>query len=86
MSTTQQNQTCNQTDASLLPEGQDRSEQMEYFQSYEMSAKTTEDDVNQATLQKEFPQIDSSLIAALYNDSKDMGGTREALTELASSA
>jgi hypothetical protein len=85
MSTTQQNQTADQVNASLLPEGQDRSEQMEYFQSYEMNAKTTEDDVNQAALQKEFPQIDSSLIAALYNDSKNMGATREALSELASS-
>jgi len=85
MSTTQQNQSGNQANASLMPKGQDRSEQMEYFQSYEMNAKATEDDANQATLQQEFPKIDSSLIAALYSDTKDMGATREALTELASS-
>ena len=53
------------------------------MQAYEASAQQTQDDVNQAQLQKEFPNIDSSLIAAIYNDSKEMGSTREMLQELA---
>lgn len=55
---------------------------MEYMQSYEAQATQTEDDVNQATLQREFPDIDSSLIAAIYGDTKQMGRTRELLQEL----
>jgi hypothetical protein len=69
-------------DAALLPQGQDRTEQMEYFQSYEANATQTEDDVNQATLQQEFPALDSSLIAAIYSDSKSLSATREMLQEL----
>lgn len=70
------------SDEDLLPQGQERSEQMEHFQSFEASAKQTEDDVNQATLQREFPTIDSSLIAALYSDSNSLSATREMLMEL----
>jgi hypothetical protein len=55
---------------------------MEYFQSYEASAPQTEDDRNQATLQKEFSTVDSSLIAAIYGDSKSLSATREMLMEL----
>ena len=54
------------------------------MQAYEASAQQTEDDVNQAQLQKEFPNIDSSLIAAIYNDTKEVGATREMLMELGS--
>jgi uncharacterized repeat protein (TIGR03833 family) len=61
---------------------EERSEQMEYLQSYENSKPETEDDTNQATLQREFPNIDSSLIAALYGDSKSLSATREMLQEL----
>jgi uncharacterized repeat protein (TIGR03833 family) len=61
---------------------EERSEQMEYLQSYENSKPTTEDDTNQATLQREFPNIDSSLIAAIYGDSKSLSTTREMLQEL----
>jgi uncharacterized repeat protein (TIGR03833 family) len=61
---------------------EERSEQMEYLQSYENSKPPTEDDTNQATLQREFPNIDSSLIAAIYGDSKSLGATREMLQEL----
>ena len=61
---------------------EERSEQVEYLQSYEDSKPASEDDVNQATLQKEFPNIDSSLIAAIYGDSKSLSGTREMLQEL----
>ena len=61
---------------------EERSEQMEYLQSYENSKPETEDDTNQATLQREFPNIDSSLIAAIYGDSKSLSATREMLQEL----
>jgi len=61
---------------------EERSEQMEYLQSYENSKPVTEDDTNQATLQREFPNIDSSLIAAIYGDSKSLSTTREMLQEL----
>ena len=61
---------------------EERSEQMEYLQSYENSKPATEDDTNQATLQREFPNIDSSLIAAIYGDSKSLSATREMLQEL----
>jgi uncharacterized repeat protein (TIGR03833 family) len=68
----------------LLPQGRERSEQVEYMQSYEAAVPQSEDDTNQATLQKEFPNIDSSLIAAIYGDSKNMGEVREMLQELSS--
>ena len=68
----------------LLQSEPDRGEQFEHMQAYEASARQTEDDVNQAQLQKEFPNIDSSLIAAIYGDTKELGATRELLQELAS--
>jgi uncharacterized repeat protein (TIGR03833 family) len=61
---------------------EERSEQVEYLQSYENSKPATQDDTNQATLQSEFPNIDSSLIAAIYGDSKSLSATREMLQEL----
>jgi hypothetical protein len=70
------------SDTDLLPQGQERSEQVEYLQSYEASARHTEDDENQAVLQREYPSIDSSLIAAIYSDSKSLSATREMLQEL----
>jgi hypothetical protein len=74
------------SDSDLLPKGQERSEQMEHFQSYEARAKVDEDSQNQATLEKEFPTIDGSLIAAIYGDSKSLSATREMLQELSSEA
>ncbi|KAF2016375.1 hypothetical protein BU24DRAFT_200732 [Aaosphaeria arxii CBS 175.79] len=68
----------------LLPQGQERSEQVETMQSYEAAAPQSEDDVNQAILQREFPNIDGSLIAAIYGDSKSLSATREMLQELSS--
>ena len=68
----------------LLPQGQERTEQLETLQSYEATAPQTEDDINQAKLQQEFPNIDGSLIAAIYGDSKSLSATREMLMELAS--
>jgi uncharacterized repeat protein (TIGR03833 family) len=61
---------------------EERSEQMEYLQSYEASKPASQDDIDQATLQREFPNIDSSLIAAIYGDSKSLSATREMLQEL----
>jgi uncharacterized repeat protein (TIGR03833 family) len=68
-------------DTPQIPRGE-RSEQIEYLQSYESSKPESEDDRNQATLRREFPNIDSSLIAAIYSDSKSLGATREMLQEL----
>jgi uncharacterized repeat protein (TIGR03833 family) len=61
---------------------EERGEQMEYLQSYENSKPRSQDDMNQAILQREFPTIDSSLIAAIYGDSKSVSATREMLQEL----
>lgn len=70
------------TDTDLLPQGNDRTEQMETMQAFEASKEPSEDDANQATLAREFPKIDSSLIAAIYSDSKSLGATREMLQAL----
>ncbi len=69
----------------LLEQQGDRAEQVEHMQQFEANARQTEDDRNQAQLQKEFPNIDSSLIAAIYNERKsggDLGEVRELLQEL----
>jgi hypothetical protein len=66
----------------FLPQGQDRTEQMETLQSYEASKPQTEADRDQETLQREFPSLDSSLIAAIYGDSGSLSATREMLQEL----
>jgi uncharacterized repeat protein (TIGR03833 family) len=70
----------------LLSRQQDAGAQVETMQQYESHARQTEDDRAQAELQKQFPNIDSSLIAAIYNERKpDMGEVRELLQELNSS-
>lgn len=63
----------------------ERGEQREMMEHFEMSNShaPSKDDQNVETLQKEFPGIDGSLVAAIYGDSKDMGATREMLRELA---
>ncbi|OAP63176.1 hypothetical protein AYL99_02403 [Fonsecaea erecta] len=69
----------------LLAQQSDRAEQVEHMQQYEANAPQTEDDRIQAQLQREFPNIDSSLIAAIYNERKsqgDLGEVRELLQEL----
>ena len=69
----------------LLAQQGDRAEQVEHMQQFEAHANQTEDDRNQAQLQKDFPNIDSSLIAAIYNERKtqgDLGEVRELLQEL----
>ncbi|KAL6711734.1 hypothetical protein ACN47E_004668 [Coniothyrium glycines] len=65
-----------------LPTGQDRSHQIEVMQSYEASGRRDEDDSNVEILQREFPKIDGSLIAAIYGDSKSLSATREMLQAL----
>lgn len=52
------------------------------MQSYEMSRPQTEDEQNQQILQREFPNMDGSLIAAIYSDSGSLSATREMLQEL----
>lgn len=67
----------------MLAQQTDRAEQVEHMQQYEAAAPLSEDDRNQAELQKQFPNIDSSLIAAIYNERKpDMAEVRELLQEL----
>ncbi|KAH7064390.1 hypothetical protein BKA63DRAFT_525293 [Paraphoma chrysanthemicola] len=65
-----------------LPTGQDRSHQIEVMQSYEAAGRKDEHDHNVELLQREFPKIDGSLIAAIYGDSKSLSATREMLGEL----
>jgi uncharacterized repeat protein (TIGR03833 family) len=70
----------------LLRQQGDAGAQYETMQQYEANARQTDDDKNQAELQKQFPNIDSSLIAAIYNERKpDMAEVRELLQELNSS-
>lgn len=57
---------------------------MEQFELSHHGVQST-DDKNVETLQREFPNLDGSLVAAIYGDSKDMGATREMLGELARS-
>ncbi|KAK5026921.1 hypothetical protein LTS07_007220 [Exophiala sideris] len=58
-----------QSDADQLLEGQgDRAEQIEHMQQYEASAPQSEADRTQAQLEKEFPNIDGALIAAIYSE------------------
>jgi hypothetical protein len=67
----------------LLVQESDRAEQVEHMQQYEENARQTEDDRVQADLQKQFPGIDSSLIAAIYNERKgNLAEVREMLQEL----
>ncbi|OCT46902.1 hypothetical protein CLCR_02668 [Cladophialophora carrionii] len=69
----------------LLAQQGDRAAQVEHMQQYEANAPQSEDDRIQAQLQKEFPNIDSSLIAAIYGERKgqgDLGEVRELLQEL----
>lgn len=65
----------------------ERGEQREAMEQFELSHHGVQstDDKNVETLQREFPNLDGSLVAAIYGDSKDMGATREMLGELARS-
>ncbi|RMD39726.1 hypothetical protein DV735_g5407, partial [Chaetothyriales sp. CBS 134920] len=71
-------------DEDLLANDPNRGEQFERMQAYEARAPQSEDDRNQAQLQREFPNIDGSLIAAIYNERGQAGlaEVREMLQEL----
>lgn len=70
------------TDTDLLPEGTDRTEQIETMQTFEAGKELSQADKDQETLAREYPKIDSSLIAAIYSDSNSLGATREMLQAL----
>jgi hypothetical protein len=62
----------------------ERGEQREALEQFEMSKGTeSQEDRDIATLQREFPSVDGSLVAALYGDSKSVSATREMLGEIA---
>ncbi|KAK4548054.1 hypothetical protein LTR36_010774 [Oleoguttula mirabilis] len=64
----------------------EQGEQREALEQFEMSkGQQSQEDHDMETLQREFPGIDGSLIAALYGDSKSLSGTREMLGELGQS-
>jgi len=78
-----QQQTTNPTSTeAVLANLPDRGEQYETMQNYEASAQQTEQDKDQETLQREFPSVDGSLIAAIYGDSGSLSATREMLQAL----
>jgi hypothetical protein len=73
-------------ESDFIPESE-RGEQREAMQQFEMnkSGSASQQDRDVEQLQREFPGVDGSLIAALYSDSGNMGATKEMLMELASS-
>jgi hypothetical protein len=65
---------------------EEQGEQREALEQFEISkGKESAEDRDVATLQREYPGVDGSLIAALYGDSQSVAATREMLTELAGS-
>ena len=79
----QPNQQIRRQDTDTLLEAQpDRAEQVEHLQAYEATAQQSQGDRHRAQLEKEFPDVDGSLIAALYSDTQDLSSTREMLQEL----
>lgn len=73
-------------ESDFVPEGE-RGEQREAIQQFEMnkSGNESQQDRDIAQLQREFPSVDGSLIAALYTDAGSLGATKEMLVELAGS-
>nr|POE46965.1 hypothetical protein CFP56_00297 [Quercus suber] len=71
-------------ETNFVPENE-RGEQREAMEQFELTKSGPEDttDRDVAKLQQEFPNVDGSLIAAIYGDSKNLGATREMLQELA---
>ncbi|TKA63894.1 hypothetical protein B0A55_11939 [Friedmanniomyces simplex] len=66
---------------------EERGEQREALEQFEMSkGSESAEDRDIATLQREFPEVDGSLVAALYGDAGSLGGTREVLRELGGGA
>lgn len=66
----------------FIPESE-RGEQVEYMENYENSRAQTKDELDRESLQKQFPNVDGSLIAAIYGDcGGDLSGCREMLQAL----
>ncbi|KAL1589646.1 hypothetical protein WHR41_01727 [Cladosporium halotolerans] len=80
------NKTSTFNEGDFVPEGE-RGEQREAMEQYEITnaRPQTTDDRNIEQLQQEFPNLDGSLVAAIYMDSKQMGAVREMLGELSGS-
>lgn len=74
-------ETFRETD--FVPESE-RGEQREAMQQFEMnhSGNQSQQDRDIEMLQRDFPKIDGSLVAALYADAGSLGATREMLMEL----
>ncbi|KXL43128.1 hypothetical protein M433DRAFT_149866 [Acidomyces richmondensis BFW] len=69
-------------ESDFVPENE-RGEQREAMEQFEMSkGEQSQEESDKETLQREFPHVDGSLIAALYSDCQSLGGTREMLQEL----
>lgn len=70
-------------EADFVPEAE-RGEQREAMQQFEMShsGQQSQQDRDVEMLQRDFPKIDGSLVAALYADAGNAGATREMLMEL----
>lgn len=70
-------------ESAFVPENE-RGEQREAMEQFEMnkSGNESQTDKDVAQLQREYPGVDGSLIAAIYGDS-GMGAARETLQELA---
>jgi hypothetical protein len=74
-------------ESDFVPENE-RGEQREAMEQFEMNktGNQSQQDRDLEQLQREFPSVDGSLIAALYADNGGMGPTREMLQELASTS
>ena len=66
----------------------ERGEQREALEQFEISkaGQESQSDRDMASLQREFPKLDGSLIAAIYGDSQSLSATREMLSELSTDA
>ncbi|CAJ2505703.1 Uu.00g130970.m01.CDS01 [Anthostomella pinea] len=62
-------------ESDFVPESE-RGEQRETLEQFDMSKPQTDEDRDLETLQREFPSVDGSLVAALYGDSKRVVATR----------
>ncbi|KAF2768161.1 hypothetical protein EJ03DRAFT_328532 [Teratosphaeria nubilosa] len=62
----------------------ERGEQREALEQFEMNkGSQSKEDREMEALQREFPNVDGSLIAALYSDAGSFGATKEMLEEIA---
>jgi hypothetical protein len=71
-------------EADFVPESE-RAQQREAMQQFEMghqSRPQSQQDRDVEMLQREFPSLDGSLVAAIYHDAGSTGATREMLQEL----